>query len=114
MHHTSRPRSSSAAGGRRRPGGRRTAVLAIAAVTVALSATGCSTEDAKCRGGEYPVLAIGSSTGGACVPNGKKPPKGFTRYPAGKVPEHVGDKWDTYWETHTVDKSGKIITTHHN
>ncbi|WP_326602812.1 SCO0607 family lipoprotein [Streptomyces sp. NBC_01800] len=74
----------------------------------ALLATGCSAQDASCGGGEYPVLAVGSS-GGACVPFGDEPPKGYTRYPKGKVPQHVGDKWDTYWETRTVDENGKII-----
>ncbi|WP_277441014.1 hypothetical protein [Streptomyces sp. SPB162] len=69
---------------------------------------GCSSEDAICGGGEYPVLAVGSS-GRACAPNGQEPPKGYVRFPQGKVPEHVGDTWDTYWNTHTVDASGKTI-----
>ncbi|WP_217140322.1 SCO0607 family lipoprotein [Streptomyces sp. AC627_RSS907] len=81
-------------------------VLACAVAAAVL--TGCATEDAICGGGEYPVLAIGS-TGSACAPNGEEPPEGYTRYPEGKVPEHVGDKWDTYWETHTVDKDGRVI-----
>lgn len=84
-------------------------VQAIASATVALLAvTGCSLQAASCGGGEYPVMAVGS-TGSACVPNGEEPPKGYIRYPEGKTPEHVGDKWDKYWETHTVDKNGKII-----
>ncbi|MGX1025993.1 SCO0607 family lipoprotein [Streptomyces ambofaciens] len=81
-------------------------VLACAAAAAVL--TGCSMEEASCGGGEYPVLTIGD-TGSACVPNGEEPPKGYTRYPEGKVPEHVGDKWDTYWQTHTVDERGKIV-----
>ncbi|MDL5205687.1 hypothetical protein [Streptomyces sp. ALI-76-A] len=81
--------------------------LALAAASAALL-VGCSTEDASCGGGEYPVLAVGS-TGSACVSDGEEPPKGYVRYPEGKVPEHVGDKWDTYWNTHTVDENGKII-----
>jgi hypothetical protein len=104
---TNQPNRSSSTGGRRylvRP----VTVLAMASVTIALLATGCSVEDASCGSGEYPVLAVGS-TGSACVPNGEEPPKGYTRYPAGKVPEHVGDKWDKYWETRTVDENGKII-----
>jgi hypothetical protein len=92
---TSRPNHPSSANSRHRP--IRSAVgLAMASVTVALLTTGCSMQDAQCGGGEYPVLAVGS-TGGAC------------RYPEGKVPEHVGDKWDTYWSTRTVDKNGEII-----
>jgi len=82
-------------------------LLAMTGVTAALL-TGCSIEQASCGGDEYPVLAVGS-TGSACVPNGEEPPKGYARYPEGKVPEHVGDKWDVYWETHTLDESGKII-----
>ena len=107
MRRTSRPDHSSSTSSRRRPS--RSAVgLALASVTVVLLATGCSMEDAQCGGGEYPVLAVGSS-GSACVPDGEEPPKGFARYPEGKVPEHVDDKWDTYWSTRTVDKDGKII-----
>ncbi|MBL1100272.1 hypothetical protein JK363_27080 [Streptomyces sp. 205] len=46
------------------------------------------------------------------MPGGQKPPKGYTRYPSGKVPEHVGDTWDTYGDTHTVDENGEIIKIH--
>lgn len=34
---------------------------------------------------------------------------GFVRYPKGRVPQQVDDKWDVYWRTHTLDKNGKII-----
>ncbi|MGW0331491.1 SCO0607 family lipoprotein [Streptomyces sp. NPDC003011] len=81
--------------------------LALAGVSAALL-VGCSTADASCGGGEYPVLAVGS-TGSACVSDGEEPPKGYVRYPEGKVPEHVGDTWDTYWSTRTIDENGKII-----
>ncbi|MFD4632389.1 SCO0607 family lipoprotein [Streptomyces sp. NPDC058284] len=81
--------------------------LALAGVAAAVL-TGCSTEDATCGGGEYPVLRVGSS-GSACQPDGEEPPKGYARYPEGKVPEHVGDKWDKYWNDHTLDKDGNII-----
>ncbi|MEU1329611.1 hypothetical protein [Streptomyces sp. NPDC005865] len=81
--------------------------LALAGVTAAVL-TGCSTQDAICGGEEYPVLRVASS-GSACAPKGEEPPKGYARYPEGKVPEHVGDKWDTYWETHSVDKDDKTI-----
>lgn len=103
------PLDQSSATGRRRLLVRPVRILAMASATVALLVvTGCSTEDASCGGGEYPVMTVGD-TGSACVPNGEEPPKGYTRYPEGKVPEHVGDKWDKYWETHTVDENGKII-----
>jgi hypothetical protein len=83
--------------------------LAVAGVAVA-ALTGCSLriEEASCGGGQYPVLAVNSS-GSDCVPNGDEPAEGWARYPAGKVPEEVGDKWDTYWSTHTLDENGRII-----
>ncbi|MFJ2583894.1 SCO0607 family lipoprotein [Streptomyces sp. NPDC087538] len=82
--------------------------LALAAATVAALTTGCSMQDAICGGGEYPVMTIGG-TGSACVPDDEDQPKGYVRYPKGKVPEHVDDKWDVYWRTHSVDKDGRII-----
>ncbi|MFF2330079.1 MULTISPECIES: SCO0607 family lipoprotein [unclassified Streptomyces] len=106
MYGTSRRHHVRPASGGRRPS--RSAVgLALASVAVALLTAGCSTEDAVCSDGEYPVLTVGS-TGSACVSNDEEPPKGYTRYPEGKVPKHVDDKWYTYWETHTVDENGKI------
>ncbi|MFB7211271.1 SCO0607 family lipoprotein [Streptomyces sp. NPDC056255] len=87
---------------------RSVAGLALAAATVAVLTTGCSMQDAICGGGEYPVMTIGG-TGSACVPDDEDPPKGYVRYPKGKVPEHVDDKWDVYWRTHSVDKDGRII-----
>ncbi|MFE1139119.1 SCO0607 family lipoprotein [Streptomyces rochei] len=82
--------------------------LALACAAAAAALSGCSMEEATCGGGEYPVISIGG-TGSACVPNGEEPPEGYTRYPEGKVPEHVGDEWDTYWQTHTVDEDGNIV-----
>ncbi|GGN08515.1 SCO0607 family lipoprotein [Streptomyces fuscichromogenes] len=81
-------------------------VLAVAAGL--LSACSFSMADAICGSGEYPVMTVGG-TGGACVKNGEAAPKGTTRYPEGKVPQHVGDKWDTYWESHTVNEHGKTV-----
>ncbi|MFJ3231848.1 SCO0607 family lipoprotein [Streptomyces sp. NPDC086787] len=85
-----------------------TNVLVLACAVAALSLTGCSTQDAICGDGEYPAMTVGA-TGTTCVADGHQPPKGYTRYPEGKVPEHVDDKWDKYWQSHTVDKDGKII-----
>lgn len=82
--------------------------LILACAAAAAVMTGCSIEEATCGGGEYPVLSVGG-TGSACVPNDQEPPKDYTRYPEGKVPEHVGDEWDTYWQTHTVDEDGRIV-----
>ncbi|MFJ8489193.1 SCO0607 family lipoprotein [Streptomyces sp. NPDC094038] len=88
----------------------RAAVLASGLVFAAglLSACSFTTADAICNTGEDPVIAVGS-TAGACVKSGEAAPKGYLRYPAGKVPQHVGDKWDTYWESHTLDENGKIV-----
>ncbi|WP_411977123.1 SCO0607 family lipoprotein [Streptomyces solicathayae] len=85
------------------------AALAGAAAAVAL--TGCAAFEYRediCNSGEYPVQSVGG-TGSACVSDEQEPPAGYVRYPAGKVPEQVGDKWDMYWHTHTLDKDGKII-----
>ncbi|WP_416970037.1 SCO0607 family lipoprotein [Streptomyces sp. 4F14] len=82
-------------------------LLALAGLAGTLL-TGCSIEESICSGGEYPVLAVGGA-GSACVADGQEPDKGYARYPAGKVPEKVGDKWDTYWQTRTLDENGKEI-----
>ncbi|MGW6924007.1 SCO0607 family lipoprotein [Streptomyces sp. NPDC054950] len=86
------------------------AVAAMAAAMAVATLTGCSfqIEEASCGGGEYPVLAVNSG-GGDCVPDGEEPAEGWARYPQGKVPEKVGDKWDVYWSTHTLDENGEII-----
>jgi hypothetical protein len=31
------------------------------------------------------------------------------RYPAGKVPKHVDDQWDTYWNSKALDSKGNEI-----
>ncbi|MCA1224109.1 SCO0607 family lipoprotein [Streptomyces sp. 8L] len=81
--------------------------LLLAAASTAFALWGCA-NDAICGGGEYPVLNVGS-TGSACVSDGHEPPRGYTRYPEGKVPRHVDDRWDVYWRSHTVDSGGKIV-----
>ncbi|MCX5338711.1 SCO0607 family lipoprotein [Streptomyces atratus] len=84
------------------------AALASAAAVVALSGCSLAYEEDICSGGEYPVISVGG-TGSACVPDGEQPPKGYTRYPEGKVPQQVDDEWDVYWRTHTLDTEGNII-----
>ncbi|GHH81035.1 lipoprotein [Streptomyces sulfonofaciens] len=86
----------------------RTAAGFVLACATAAVLTGCSAQDAICGDGEYPVMSAGG-TGSACAPDGKEPPDGYVRYPQGKVPQHVGDRWDTYWNTHTVDENGNIV-----
>ncbi|MET8163974.1 hypothetical protein ABZT34_06875 [Streptomyces sp. NPDC005329] len=84
--------------------------VAVAAAVAVATLTGCSLriEEASCGGGEYPVLAVNSG-GSDCVPDGEEPAPGWARYPEGKVPEKVGDEWDTYWSTHTLDEKGEIV-----
>ncbi|KQX62248.1 hypothetical protein [Streptomyces sp. Root1310] len=90
--------------------GRALAGAAVAAAVAVTTLTGCSfgIEEAVCGDGEYPVLAVDSG-GSDCVPDGEEPARGWARYPEGKVPEKIGDKWDTYWSTRTLDEKGEII-----
>ena len=71
---------------------------------------GCSFREAICSGGEYPVQAVNSTSGRACVADGEQPPAGYVRYPEGKVPQHVDDEWDRYWQEHKLDERGAEIT----
>lgn len=80
-------------------------------VSAALGLGACSSVEYRediCSSGEYPVMAVGA-TGSACAPDGQAPPKGYVRYPQGKVPRQVDDEWDRYWNTHTLDAEGNII-----
>ncbi|MDP9815272.1 SCO0607 family lipoprotein [Spirilliplanes yamanashiensis] len=98
----------------RRNGWAGTALRWAAAAAVVTAATGavagCLGPDAICRSGEYPVKAVGNTTGAACVPDGEEPPAGYVRYPAGKEPRHVDDKWDRYWRTVVVDGNGAVVS----
>lgn len=103
------PRSNSRATSGSRPEKVRVAAL-LASTAAILTLTGCAGweyQENICSSGEYPVLAVGS-TGSACVSDGEEPGAGYARYPDGKMPKEVGDKWDVYWETHTLDKDGNI------
>ncbi|MFD9541959.1 SCO0607 family lipoprotein [Streptomyces sp. NPDC060022] len=94
-----------------RPAGIRLAAAALVSAAAAVALTGCAGFEYRediCSRGEYPVLSVGS-TGSACVSDKEKPPAGFVRYPEGKVPQQVDDKWDVYWDTHTLDKDGTTI-----
>jgi hypothetical protein len=84
----------------------------IAALLVAalLVLPGCSWHEKICGSGQYPVKAVGNTTGRTCVTNGQDPPRGYVRYPAGKEPKYVGDKWDKYWRTVVVDEHGDIVS----
>jgi hypothetical protein len=73
-------------------------------------AGGCGYREAICSSGEYPVAAVRSATGRACVQDGEAPPAGFVRFPEGKVPKHVDDEWDRYWAGRLLDENGREIT----
>lgn len=108
------PRSGSLADPSVRPQKARVAAVLASAAAI-LSLTGCAGWEYKeniCGSGEYPVFTVGG-TGSACVSDKEEPTAGYARYPEGKVPQEVGDKWDVYWETHTLDKDGKIIDVPH-
>lgn len=84
---------------------------ALAGAAAAVLLTGCAGleyREAVCSDGEYPALQV-NGTGSDCVPDDQEPAKGYTRYPEGKVPKEVDDKWDVYWRTHTLDKDGDIV-----
>ncbi|MFF0477702.1 SCO0607 family lipoprotein [Streptomyces sp. NPDC004284] len=105
------PRRMNLAAATARPGTFRLVGAALASAAAIVAVTGCAGLEYKedvCSSGEYPVLSVGG-TGSACVSDKQEPPAGFVRYPEGKVPQQVGDKWDVYWDTHTLDKDGKII-----
>ena len=70
---------------------------------------GCAPE-AICSDGEYPVAAVRSTTGRACVADDEQPPAGYVRFPDGKVPQHVDDEWDLYWQSHMLDATGRELT----
>ncbi|OIK26854.1 SCO0607 family lipoprotein [Streptomyces malaysiense] len=93
---------------RRRATGTAAALAACVTAASAALLAGCTTADAICSDGQYPVQNIGA-TGGQCVDDGHEVPKGTFRYPEDKTPKHVDDKWDIYWQTHTIDKHGAIV-----
>lgn len=69
----------------------------LVVLAVATGTAGCSYEERICSEGEYPVVNSGTFDGGACVANGKEPPKGYVRYPAHKVPVYLEDDYQPTW-----------------
>ena len=68
--------------------------------------------DHICEEGQYPVKAVGGTIGGACQQDGTRPPAGYVSYPRGEVPQYVGDKWDNFWASVTVNGRGQIVDGH--
>jgi hypothetical protein len=85
-------------------------VLLATGLAVTLPAGGCTIREAMCSSGEYPVAAVRSTTGRACVDDGQAPPAGYVRFPEGKVPQHVDDEWDRYWAEHMLDENGREVS----
>ena len=93
-----------------RRAGSRLVAVAVAGMATIFLATGCSIRERICGSGEYPVKAVGNTTGRTCQSDGKPPPPGYVRYPDGKVPTYVDDRWDRYWRTVILDSNGNIVS----
>lgn len=72
-------------------------MLVVLAAAMGTATAGCSYEERICSEGEYPVVNSGTFDGGACVKNGKEPPKGYVPYPADKVPVYLEDDYRPTW-----------------
>ncbi len=87
-------------------------LIVVAQMAVGFVAAGGVTADHMCEVGEYPVKAVGNTTGGACQQDGTRPPAGDVSYPRGEVPQYVGDKWDNFWSDVVVNERGQIVDGH--
>lgn len=67
-------------------------LLAIAAPIATLTA-GCGEfRERVCERGEYAARAVAApKSGRVCVPNGREPPPGYERFPAGQTPTYLED-----------------------
>jgi hypothetical protein len=88
-----------------------TIILATVGLTGLVLTGGCSYVENICSDGEYPAIAVGAQGGSACFPDDQEPGTPYVRYPEGKVPKHVDDKWDVYWRNHGIDAKGNIVST---
>lgn len=87
-------------------------LLGVAVVGLALLALSQPMADHMCEVGQYPIKAVGGTTGGACQQDGTKPAAGYVSYPQGEVPQYVGDKWDNFWGSVAVNARGQIVDGH--
>ncbi len=76
---------------------------AMAAALLVTTLSSCSWDEHVCSDGEYPVKSANGGMGGACVKDGEEPPEQYERYPEGKVPRVLGDKWDVYWDQKQIE-----------
>lgn len=91
-------------------GKRSTAALTAASMAGIFLVSGCAFREAICPSDEYVVAAVHSTTGRTCVKDGQSPPAGYVRFPEGKVPKHVDDEWDRYWQDHLLDENGREVS----
>ncbi|MFF8594553.1 SCO0607 family lipoprotein [Streptomyces sp. NPDC015220] len=84
-------------------------LLVLVSAVAALPLTGCAgRQERVCSPGRDPVLAVNDS-GSDCIPSDEEPAPGWARYPQGKVPVHLDDKWDRYWADKTLDQHGRVV-----
>ncbi|MEU0341142.1 hypothetical protein ABZ092_19865 [Streptomyces bobili] len=70
--------------------------------------TGCGSRSRRRSAAATSTRCAGREQHGRRPRRERRPP-GYARHPGGKVAEHVGDEWDTYWRTHTLDEHGRIV-----
>lgn len=87
-------------------------LLGVAGVAAALLATAGPAADHICQAGQYPVKAVGGTTGMACQQDGTQPSAGYASYPRGEAPQYVGDKWDNFWSGVVVNGRAQIVDGH--
>jgi hypothetical protein len=87
-------------------------LLGVAGVAAALLGCAGPTAGNICQAGQYPVKAVGGTTGMACQQDGTQPSAGYVSYPRGEAPQYAGDKWDNFWSDVVVNGRGQIVDGH--
>ncbi|WTW98761.1 hypothetical protein OG216_37875 [Streptomycetaceae bacterium NBC_01309] len=90
----------------------RRALLAVAGLAAGVLLASCSNADGGvCYNDDYPVKMVGSASGTSCIDGDLEPPSGWVRYPAGQVPEELGDHWFRHWEYVVFDENSVPVAT---
>jgi hypothetical protein len=84
-------------------------LLGVAGAAAAVVATAGPSGEPICEVGQYPIKAVGGTTGMACQQDGTQPSAGYVSYPRGEAPRYVGDKWDNFWSGVVVNGQGQIV-----
>jgi hypothetical protein len=87
-------------------------LLGVAGVAAAFLVTAGPAAGDVCQAVEYPVKAVGGTTGMACQQDGTQPSVGYVSYPRGEAPRYVGDRWDNFWSGVVVNGRGQIVDGH--